>query len=87
MKLSKELLMRAVNAAFEFNAENENASAMVSYDTHGMKLGLNTFSKDGGFTYYKISTSYTTDESIYADSHEENLEGFLLALKSHSSTL
>ena len=85
MKLSKELLLQAVNAAFEFNAENENASALVSYDTHGMKLGLNTFSKDGGFTYYKISTSYTTDESIYADSHEENLEGFLLALKSHTS--
>lgn len=85
MKLSKELLLQAVNAAFEFNAENENASAMVSYDTHSMKLGLNTFSKDGGFTYYKISTSYTTDESIYANSHEENLEGFLNALKSHTS--
>ncbi len=85
MKLSKELLLQAINAAFEFNAENDDASAMVSYDTHGMKLGLNTFSKDGGFTYYKISTSYTTDESIYANSHEENLEGFLDALKSHTS--
>lgn len=85
MKLTKELLLQAVNAAFEFNAENENASAMVSYDTHSMKLGLNTFSKDGGFAYYKISTSYTTDDPIYANSHEENLEGFLLALKSHTS--
>ena len=85
MKLTKELLLQAVNAAFEFNAENDNASAMVSYDTHGLKLGLNTFSKDGGFTYYKISTSYTTDEPIYANSHEENLAGFLDALKSHTS--
>lgn len=85
MKLSKELLLQAVNAAFEFNAENENASAMVAYDTHSMKLGLNTFSKDGGFTYYKISTSYTTDDDVYAKSHEENLEGFLLALESHTS--
>ena len=85
MKLSKELLLQAVNAAFEFNAENENASAMVSYDTHGMKLGLNTFSKNGGFTYYKISTSYTTDDPIYTQSHEENLTGFLDALKSHTS--
>lgn len=84
MKLSKELVLRAVNAAFEFNAENDDASAMVSYDTHGLKLGLNTFSKDGGFIYYKLSTSYTTDDPIYAKSHEENLEGFLLALKSHT---
>ena len=87
MKLSKELLLQAVNAAFEFNAENENASAMVSYDTHGLTLGLNVFGKDGGFTYYKISTSYTTDDDVYAKSHEENLTEFLDALKSHSSTL
>ena len=84
MKLSKELLLQAVNAAFEFNAENDDASAMVSYDTHSMKLGLNTFSKDGGFTYYKISTSYTTDDDVYAKSHEENLEGFLAALKENA---
>lgn len=84
MKLSKELLLQAVNAAFEFNAENDDASAMVSYDTHGMKLGLNTFRKDGGFTYYKISTSYTTDDPIYTQSHEENLKGFIAALQENA---
>jgi len=79
MKLSKELLLKAVNAAFEFNAENKNAGAMVSYDTHGLTLGLNLFGKDGGFTYYEI-TNFDAD-------HEKNVSDFILALKSHSSTL
>ena len=84
MKLSKELLLQAVNAAFEFNAENNHAKANVSYSDNNLTLGVNCFEKDG-WAYYKISTASHTDDPIYAHSHEENLEGFLNALKSHTS--
>ena len=84
MKLSKELLLQAVNAAFEFNAENDHAAASVSYSKDNLALGLNIFSQEK-WAYYKVSTMFTTDDPIYADSHEENFEGFLLALKSHTS--
>lgn len=77
MKLSKELVLQAVTAAFEFNAENDDASAMVSYDTHGLTLALNLFGKDGGFTYYEI-TNFDAD-------HEKNVSDFILALESHTS--
>ena len=84
MKLSKELLLQAVTAAFEFNAENDHATASVNYSKDNLALGLNVFT-GSGWTYYKISTASHTDEPIYAQSHEENLEGFLNALKSHTS--
>ena len=84
MKLSKELLLQAVNAAFEFNAENDHAKASVSYSDNNLSLGLRVFA-DIGCAYYKVSTASHTDEPIYAQSHEENLEGFLNALKSHTS--
>lgn len=84
MKLSKELLLQAVNAAFEFNAENNHAKANVSYSDNNLALGLSVFSEEK-WSYYKVSTQFTTDDPIYAHSHEENLEGFLNALKSHTS--
>ena len=84
MKLSKELLLQAVNAAFEFNAENDRATASVNYSKDNLALGLNVFSEKK-WAYYKVSTQFTSDDPIYAQSHEENLEGFLLALKSHTS--
>lgn len=84
MKLSKELLLQAVNAAFEFNAENNHATASVNYSNDSLALGLNVFA-DSGWAYYKISTASHTDDPIYAHSHEENLKGFLNALKSHTS--
>ena len=84
MKLSKELLLQAVTAAFEFNAENDHATASVNYSNGGLVLGLNVFT-DSGWAYYKVSTQSATDHPIYAHSHEENLEGFLNALKSHTS--
>ena len=83
MKLSKELLLQGVNAAFDFNAENDDASAHVSFDRYGMTLGLNIFDKDS-WSYYKISSHYPPMSDMHTDSHEENLEGFLLALKSHT---
>lgn len=86
MKLSTKLIMQAVNAAFEFNAENDHATASVNYSKDNLALGLNIFT-DSGWAYYKVSTTLRSNDPIYADSHEENLEGFLLALKSHSSTL
>ena len=84
MKLSKELLLQAVNAAFEFNAENDHATASVNYSKDSLALGLNIFT-DSGWVYYKVSTQFTTDDPICAHSHEENIEGFLNALKSHTS--
>ena len=84
MKLSKELLLQAVNAAFEFNAENNHAVASVNYSKDNLALGLNVFT-DSGWAYYKISTTSHADDPIYAKSHEENLKGFLNALKSHTS--
>ncbi len=84
MKLSKELLLQAVNAAFEFNAENDQATATVSYSDNNLTLGVSCFEK-GGWAYYKISTASHADDPIYAASHEENLEGFLDALKSLTS--
>ena len=86
MKLSKELLMRAVNAAFEFNAENKNANAHVTYDAYSLTLGLNVCGSES-WNYYKISSRFQRVSDLHADSHEENLVGFLLALESHSSTL
>lgn len=86
MKLSKELVLQAVTAAFEFNAENDHATASVNYSKNNLALGLNIFSEEK-WAYYKVSTQFTTDDPIYADSHEENLVGFLLALESRSSTL
>lgn len=83
MKLSKELLLQAVNAAFEFNAENNHATASVNYSKDNLVLGLNILSQ-GKWAYYKVSTKFTTDDPIYAKSHEENLEDFLDALKSHT---
>ena len=84
MKLSKELLLQAVTAAFEFNAENNHATATVSYGDNTLTLGVSCFEK-GAWAYYKISTTSHADDPIYAKSHEENLEGFLNALKSHTS--
>ena len=84
MKLSKELLLQAVNAAFEFNAENDHATASVDYSKYSLALSLNVFT-DSGWAYYKVSTQSATDHPIYAQSHEENIEGFLDALKSHTS--
>ena len=86
MKLSKELLLQAVTAAFEFNAENDHATASVNYSKDHLCLSLNIFLADD-FAYYKISTPIHADSDMYAKSHEENLECFLEALKSHSSTL
>ena len=84
MKLSKELLLQAVTAAFEFNAENNHAVASVSYSKDNLALGLNVFSEEK-WAYYKISTTSHADDPIYAHSHEENLEGFLNAIESHTS--
>ena len=84
MKLSKELLLQAVTAAFEFNAENDQAKANVSYSDNTLTLSVNCFEKDG-WAYYKISTASHADDPIYAASHEENLAGFLDALKSRTS--
>lgn len=84
MKLSKELLLQAVTAAFEFNAENENATASVTYNTYSLKLGLNVFTETK-WAYYKISNSTHLDSEICAESHEQNLADFLDALKSHTS--
>ena len=86
MKLSKELLLQAVNAAFEFNAENDHAVASVSYSKDNLSLGLNVFT-DNGWTYYKVSTTYHSNDPIYAQSHEENIADFLHALKSHTSNI
>ncbi len=84
MKLSKELLLQAVNAAFEFNAENNHAAASVSYSKGNLALGLNIFSEEK-WAYYKVSTQFTTDDPIYAQSHEENIANFLDALESRTS--
>lgn len=84
MKLSKELVLQAVNAAFEFNTENENASAHVTYDAYSLTLGLSVFGSEN-WTYYKISARYQPINDMHADSHEKNLEYFLDALKSHTS--
>lgn len=84
MKLSKELPLQAVNAAFEFNAKNDHAAASVSYSKDNLTLGLNVFTEEK-WAYYKVSTASHTDDPIYAYSHEENLAGFLNALKSHTS--
>ena len=81
MKLSKELVLQAVTAAFEFNAENNQAKAVVTYSDNTLSLGVNCFGKNG-WAYYKISTASHADDPIYAASHEENLKGFLDALKS-----
>ncbi len=86
MKLSKELLLQAVNAAFEFNAENDHAVASVSYSEDHLALSVNIFLSND-FAYYKVSNSLRIDEYLYAESHEQNLADFLDALKSHSSTL
>ena len=80
MKLSKELLLQAVTAAFEFNAENNQAKAVVTYSDNTLSLGVNCFGKNG-WAYYKISTASHTDDPIYSASHEENLKGFLAALQ------
>ena len=80
MKLSKELLLQAVNAAFEFNAENNQATATASYRNDDLTLGVICYKK-GGWVYYKVSTANHTGDQIYADSHEENLAGFLAALQ------
>ena len=84
MKLPRELVLQAVNAAFEFNAENDHATASVNYSKDNLALGLNVFT-GSGWAYYKISTASHTDDPIYANSHKENLAGFLNALKSHTS--
>ena len=84
MKLSKELLLQAVTAAFEFNAENDHAAASISYSKDSLTLGLNVCS-ESKWAYYKVSTQFTTGNPIYAASHEENLAGFLDALKSRTS--
>ena len=84
MKLSKELLLQAVTAAFEFNAENDQATATVSYSDNTLTLGVSCF-EQCGWAYYKISTASHTDDPIYANSHEENLAGSLNALKSLTS--
>lgn len=84
MKLSKELLLQAVTAAFEFNAENNQATATVSYSENSLTLGVLCCEK-GTWVHYKISTPNHTGEEMYAASHEENLAGFLNALKSLTS--
>lgn len=84
MKLSKELLLQAVTAAFEFNAENNHAVASVSYSRDNLSLGLNVFA-DSGWAYYKVSTTSHSNDPIYAHSHEQNIADFLNALKSHTS--
>ena len=84
MKLSKELLLQAVTAAFEFNAKNNHATASVSYTKNNLALGLNVFGEEK-WAYYKVSAASHTDDPIYAASHKENLKGFLNALKSHTS--
>jgi hypothetical protein len=84
MELSKELVLQAVTAAFEFNAENNQAKATASYSDNTLTLGVNCFEKDG-WAYYKVSTANHTNDPIYANSHEENLAGFLNALKSLTS--
>ena len=84
MKLSKELVLQAVTAAFEFNAENHQATATASYSENTLTLGVLCYKK-GTWAHYKISTPNHTDEDIYTDSHEENLVGFLDALKSLTS--
>lgn len=84
MKLTKELVLQAVNAAFEFNAENDHAVASVNYSKNNLALGLNITSQ-GEWAYYKVSTTSHSNDPIYAQSHEENLKGFLDALKSHTS--
>lgn len=83
MKLSKELLLQAVNAAFEFNTENDHATASVNYSKDSLALGLNVFT-DSGWAYYKVSAQFTTDDPISAHSHEENLSGFLAALQENT---
>lgn len=83
MKLSKELVLQAVTAAFEFNAENKHAVASVGYSEDNLSLGLNVFT-DNGWAYYKVSTTSHSNDPIYAESHEKNLEDFLGALKSHT---
>lgn len=84
MKLSKELLLQAVTAAFEFNAENNQAKATVTYNDNTLTLGV-LCHKKGTWAHYKISTANHTDDPIYAASHDENLAGFLDALKSLTS--
>lgn len=84
MKLSKELVLQAVTAAFEFNAENNQAKATVTYSVNTLTLGVLCWKK-GTWAYYKISTPNHADEDIYTDSHEENLACFLNALKSLTS--
>lgn len=84
MKLSNELVLRAVTAALEFNAENDRATASVNYSKDNLSLGLNIFSEKN-WAYYKVSTNYATNDPIYAESHEQNLADFLDALKSHTS--
>ena len=86
MKLSKELLLQAVNAAFEFNAENNHAVASVGYSENNLSLGLNVFT-GSGWAYYKVSTASHSNDPIYAESHEQNLEGFLNALESLTSNV
>lgn len=80
MKLSKELILQAVTAAFEFNAENNQATATVTYSNNTLTLGV-LCHKKGTWDYYKVSPASHTDDQIYADSHEENLAGFLAALQ------
>ena len=80
MKLSKELVLRAVTAAFELNTENNHAKATASYSDDALTLGV-ICCKKGGWVYYKVSTANHTGDQIYADSHEENLAGFLAALQ------
>lgn len=84
MKLSKELVLQAVNAAFEFNAENDRAAASVSYSKDSLALGISVYSEEK-WAYYKVSAQFTSDDPIYAASHEESLAGFLNALKSLTS--
>lgn len=84
MKLSKELVLQAVTAAFEFNAENNQAKATVTYSDNTLTLGVLCYKK-GTWAHYKISTASHADDQIYAASHEENLSGFLNSLKSLTS--
>ena len=86
MKLSKELLLQAVTAAFEFNAGNNQAKAVVTYSDNNLTLGVLCYKK-GSWAHYKISTANHADEEIYTDSHEENLAGFLNALESLTSNV
>lgn len=84
MKLSKELVLQAVTAAFEFNAENNQAKATVTYSDDTLTLGVFCHKK-GTWAHYRVSTKNHVLEHIYANSHEENLAGFLDALKSLTS--